>query len=256
LLTLVKILVLWPFSHRVMNHHDITLPRSLFGKILLAPSFLANENVDIFFAIGVIFLAIVFFLRPHYIATVLFFWLTFNLYIVYLPFANGADLVLFVLAFWCIPLATRPAFPSPTGIVIQKTAYNTAFILAQLQVVLIYLVSGWDKLLSDGWKSGEAFDYVIHLSLFNPAFEGMFENQVLQVIASWMTILFEIAFVFLVWFNKTRRPILIAGLIFHLFIWVVMNLPDFAVTMIVSYILFLRDADYDGLPSRIRRWLL
>ena len=257
LLTFVKILMLWPFSHSVMNHHNITLPRSWFGKIILAPSFLANDNVDIFFAISLVFLVVAFFLRPNYFTTVLFFWLTFNLYIVYLPFANGADLVLFMLALWCIPIATKPAFKSETGSIIQKTCHNAGIILCQLQVIFIYLVSGWDKLNSEAWRSGDAIDYVIHLrNLYNPWFAGMFEDPGLQMVLSWMTILFELAFVVLVWFKKTRIPILIIGIFFHLFIWIVMSLPDFAITMIISYILFLKDTDYHRLPARVRRLLL
>ena len=50
LLTIVKILLLWSFSHAVLKYHDITLPRSLPGKFIMAPAFLANENVDVFFA--------------------------------------------------------------------------------------------------------------------------------------------------------------------------------------------------------------
>jgi len=257
LLTFVKILMLWSFSHSVMNHHNITLPRSWFGKIILAPSFLANDNVDIFFAISLVLLVVAFFLRPNYFTTVLFFWLTFNLYIVYLPFANGADLVLFMLALWCIPIASKPAFKSEIGSIIQKTCHNAGIILCQLQVIFIYLVSGWDKLTSDAWRSGEAIDYVVHLrNLYNPMFAGMFEDPGVQMVLSWMTILFELAFVALVWFRKTRIPILIIGIFFHLFIWIVMSLPDFAITMIISYILFLKDTDYRRLPARVRRLLL
>jgi hypothetical protein len=257
LLSFVKIAMLWSFSHGVMNHHNITLPRSWVGKIVLAPSFLANDNVDIFFAISLVFLGVAFFLRPSYVTTVLFFWLTFNLYIVYLPFANGADLVLFMLALWCIPIAMKPAFKSETGSIVQKTCHNAGIILCQLQVIFIYLVSGWDKLTSDAWQSGAAIEYVIHLrNLFNPLFDGMFEHPALQIALSWTTILFELAFVVLVWFEKTRIPILILGVLFHLFIWIVMSLPDFAITMMLSYILFLKDTDYHGLPHGIRRLLL
>lgn len=245
LLTFVKILILWPFSHSVMNHRSITLPRSWFGKIIVAPSFLANDNVDVFFTIALIFLFVAFFIRPNYFTTVLFFWLTFNLYIVYLPFANGADLVLFMLALWCIPIAARPEFKSETGSIVQKACHNAGIILCQLQVIFIYLVSGWDKLNSEAWRSGTAIDYVIHLrNLVNPAFAGMFGHPTLQIVLSWMTIVFELAFVVLVWFDKTRISILIIGVIFHLFIWIVMSLPDFAITMIISYILFLKDTDY------------
>jgi Vitamin K-dependent gamma-carboxylase len=257
LLSFVKIMILWPFSRSVMNHHNITLPRSWFGKIILAPSFLANDNVDIFFAIALAFLVVAFFFRPNYFTTVLFFWLTFNLYIVYLPFANGADLVLFMLALWCVPIAAKPAFKSETGTIIQKTCHNAGIVLCQLQVIFIYLVSGWDKLMSDAWQSGAAIDYVIHLrNLFNPAFAGMLEHPALQWMLSWTTIVFELAFVVLVWFDKTRIPILLAGVLFHLFIWIVMSLPDFAITMIISYILFLKDTDYQRLPARVKRWLL
>ena len=257
LLSFVKILMLWSFSHSVMNHHNITLPRSWVGKIVLAPSFLANDNVDILFAMSLAFLAVAFFLRPNYFTTILFFWLTFNLYIVYLPFANGADLVLFMLAFWCIPIAMKPAFKSDTGKIVQKTCYNAGIIFCQLQVIFIYLVSGWDKLSSEVWRSGEAIDYIIHLpNLFNPFFAGIFVNPLLQIVLSWTTIVFELAFAVFVWFDKTRIPILIIGVLFHLFIWVVMSLPDFAITMIISYILFLKDTDYHRMPARVKRWLL
>jgi hypothetical protein len=240
-----------------MRHHNITLPRSWIGKIVLAPAFLANDNVDIFFVVSLVFLAVAFFFRPSYFTTVSFFWLTFNLYVVYLPFANGADLVQFMLALWCIPIAMKPALKSETGNIVQKACYNAGIILCQLQIIFIYLVSGFDKLTSDVWRSGDAIDYIIHLqNLFNPAFAGIFEHPALQLALSWTVIIFELAFPVLVWFDKTRIPILIIGLLFHLFIWVVMSLPDFAITMVIPYILFLKHSDYHRMPDRFRRWLL
>ncbi len=236
--------MLWSFSHQVMNHHDITLPQSWFGKVMLAPAFLADVNINVFYSGIVVLLTSILFLRRHYITTSVFFWLTLNLYVVYLPFANGADMVLFMLAFWCIPIVTNPKFKSDTAMVIQKAAYNVGVILCQLQIVFIYFISGWDKLITKSWQSGQAFDYVVNLnSMFNPAFSGMFDNPIVQLILSWMTIVFELAFAILVWWAQTRIPILVIGLLFHLFIWVVISLPDFASTMIVSYILFLKDAD-------------
>jgi hypothetical protein len=124
--------------------------------------------------------------------------------------------------------------------------------LCKLQIVFIYLVSGWDKLTSETWRSGEAFDYIIHLNtLYNPAFTGLFEGSVVHSILSWATILFELLFVVLVWIEKTRLPVLLTGIFFHLFIWVVMTLPDFAAIMILSYIIFLNDSDY----TRVRSWI-
>ncbi len=244
--------MVWSLSRRVIEDHRLSLPRSWVGKIVLAPSFLADYNIDIFLILAILFLVLAIFLRSHYIVSILFFWLTVNLYVVFLPFANGADLVLFMLAFWCIPLAGNPSLKSELGSMIQKTTYNLGVVLCQLQIVFIYLVSGWDKLQSETWRSGEAFDYIIHLNtLYNPAFTGIFEDPFIHQVLSWATILFELLFVFFVWMEKTRLPMLVAGVFFHLFIWVVMSLPDFAGIMIISYIIFLRDGDY----ARIRSWV-
>ena len=246
--------MLWSLSHKVLAHHSITLPGSWVGKILLAPSFFANYNVDAFFGVALIFLVIAFFSPIHYITTSFFFWLALNLYVVYLPFANGADLVLFMLALWCIPMSTQPKLKSETGIIVQKAVYNSAIVLCQLQVVFIYLVSGWDKLFSPTWQTGIAFDYIAHLNtMYNPFFVGVFDHPVLHLTLSWTTILFELAFVFLVWFEKTRLPILLTGVLFHLFIWIVLSLPDFASTMMLSYIIFLKDADYDRIRKFFKR---
>ena len=250
--TLIKTALLWPLSQAVMEHHKLSLPRSWIGKMVLAPSFLANRNIELFLILAIVFLIFAVFLRPHYIVSILFFWLTVNLYVVFLPFANGADLILFMLALWCIPLAGKPTVKSEPASIIQRALHNLGVVLCQLQIVFIYLVSGWDKLGSETWRSGEAFDYIIHLNtLYNPMFTGFFENPFIQQVFSWATILFELLFVFLVWIEKTRLSILIAGIFFHLFIWVVMSLPDFAGIMIISYTIFLKDRDY----ARIRSWL-
>jgi hypothetical protein len=249
-LTFFKIVLLWPLSHDVIAHHTMSLPQSWFGKLVFGPSFLANYNVDVFFSIAIIFLFIAFFRKPHLSTTALFFWLAFNLYVIYLPFANGADIVLFMLAFWCIPTGRIPAVNSDYGRIIQAGCFNSATILCKIQVVLIYLVSGWDKLINESWRSGEAFDYVTHMNtMFNPAFSRLFDQPEMHLTLSWATILFELSFVILIWFEKTRLPILAIGICFHIFIWIVMSLPDFAITMMVSYVIFLKDADLTRLKA-------
>jgi hypothetical protein len=237
-----------------MTYHNISLPGSLPGKIMLAPAFLANENIDAFYVAAILFFVVGLVVKPNYFTTVIFFWLTFNLYIINLPFANGADLVLFMLALWCIPISTWPRFVSETAAIIQRAGHNAGVILCKLQIVFIYFVSGWDKLLSETWRSGKAFDYITHLdTLYNPFFAGAFDNPFLQLILSWTTILFELAFVILVWIERSRLLILIAGVFFHLFIWIVISLPDFASVMIVSYIIFLKDTDYKQLRTLLSK---
>jgi hypothetical protein len=250
--TILKIAMIWPLSHKMMSYHSLSLPKSWLGKVVLAPAFLANYNVDLFFMVIVAFLIATFIARINYIITAIFFWITFNLYIVVLPYANGSDLVLFMLALWCVPQAMYPGFKSETGKILQKTTFNVAAILCQMLVISIYLVSGVDKLMSEVWRSGVAIEYIINLkTLYNPIFVGLFENELIQKLLSWITIGFELAFVVLVWTERSRLPILAVGIIFHLVIWVVLSLPDFALIMMISYIIFLKDKDL----IRFRTWL-
>lgn len=249
---ILKIAAVWPLSHKVMNHHSLSLPRSWMGKVFLAPAFFANYNVDLFFIVVVGFLVAAFLLKSHYFVNAFFFWLSFNLYIVVLPFSTGADLVFFMLALWCIPMATHPIFTSDKGSALQKTVFNTSVVLCQLFVLFIYLVSGYDKLMSDVWRSGVAFEYITNLkSLYNPMFDLWLQNKFIQQMLSWTTIGFEFVFVIFIWIERTRLPMLAIGVIFHLFIWFVLSLPDFALIMMISYIIFLKDNDL----SRFWLWL-
>lgn len=254
--TLIKMILIWPISRMVISHHTLSLPKSLPGKVLLAPSILANQHLDIFFGIGICFLLVILFIRSHYVINLLFFWLTFNLYVTNLSIANGSDLVLLMLSFWCIPMARSPRFKTVQGAIVQKVIYNLAFLFCQLQVVYIYFVSGLDKVLSETWRSGEAFVYIKHLEvLYNPVLPAFFENTYWNIAFSWSAILFELIFVVLVWSNKMRLPILLIGTIFNLFIWIVLSLPDFALIMIVSFLIFLKDSDYDRIKVWIRQSL-
>ena len=255
--TLIKMILIWPVSRMVISHHDLSLPKSYPGKVLLAPSFLANQHVDIFFIIAIIFLLLVFFMRPNYVTKLLFFWLTLNLYVINLPSGNGSDIVLFMLSMWCIPMVQLPKLKKEHQIIIQKAIYNLALIFCQLQVVYIYFVSGLDKVLSETWRSGEAFAYIQHLeTLYYPVLPIFFESRFWNIVFSWSTILFELLFVVLVWSNKMRLPILLVGTIFNIFIWIVLSLPDFALIMGISFLIFLKDSDYDRIRLSISQKLL
>lgn len=246
----------WPISRMVISHHSLSLPKSFLGKVFMVPSFLAEQHLDIFYGTVICFLLVILFIKSHYVTNLIFFWVTFNLYVINLSISNGSDVVLFMLSLWCIPMARRPRFKSEQWGVIQKAIHNLSLIFCQLQIVFIYVVSGWDKLLSETWRSGVAFAYIRHLeALYNPVLPDFLDSNFWNIAFSWSTILFELLFVVLVWSNKTRLPMLLAGTIFHLFIWVVLSLPDFALIMILSYLIFLKDSDYDRIKIWTRQWL-
>jgi len=255
--TLVKMILIWPVCRVMMSHHTLSLPSSIPGRIFLAPAFLANRYPDIFFVLGICLVLAMLFVRTGMALRALFFCLTFNLYIVGFPVSDGADVVLFMLGLWSIPLAQPGQFKSPAIQLIRTVLFNLALFFAQLQIIFIYAVSGLDKLLNETWRSGKAFAYIEHLEfLYNPVFPGIFGNPFWNVIFSWSTMLFELLFTLLIWNSRIRLPLLLVGTVFHLFIFVVLSLPDFSVIMILSYLIFLRDSDYRKIKSWIRPTLL
>ena len=113
--TLLKMLLMWTNASTVASYHAISLPRSIVGKVLMAPSFFAEQHFDIFYGVAIGFLIMVFFTKRYYVTSILFFWLTFNLYAINLPLSNGSDVVLFMLSMWCIPLSRFPVLEPGVG---------------------------------------------------------------------------------------------------------------------------------------------
>ncbi len=243
---MLKIILIWSISITINNLHEFIPSSSFVVRILFSPANWASEHLSIFYSIALMFLTIALFVRWNYILGFLFFLLTLNLYRINIPIVNGSDYVLLMVSFWAIGMSMWPVKNEKWNTVLSLI-FNVSVFLCQLQLVFIYLASGWDKLLSEVWRSGEAMDYVAHLDfLFNRYWFGSFDNPFLNLTLSWMTILVELLFVVLVWFKRTRLMMLFIGFVFHLIIGFMLSLPDFALIMIISYMIFLKDSDYNS----------
>jgi hypothetical protein len=129
--------------------------------------------------------------------------------------------------------------------------FNVSSFTIKIQVAIIYLLSGVDKLYSDAWRSGTAIEYMVSLDyLFNPRLEGIFPSiPWLNFLIAWMVILFEVGFAVLIWTKKFRLGLLTAGVLFHLAIIIVLSLVDFGLIMIISYLIFISDDDLKKFTS-------
>ena len=110
----------------------------------------------------------------------------------------------------------------------------------QLQLCIIYVYSGLEKLKGQSWWDGTALWSV----LANPQmviadFTWTRHVPLLIVLISFSTILFELYFPVLVWVKAVRKYLLATGIFFHIGIGVVMALWSFAAVMITPYALFL-----------------
>jgi predicted DCC family thiol-disulfide oxidoreductase YuxK len=113
--------------------------------------------------------------------------------------------------------------------------------LMQIQMAVLFLYSALGK-RGDEWWSGDAIWSVFTLNEFyNPALVGLLAHQYWLVnVATYMTILIEIAYPFLIWQRRTRPYELAAAVSLHLLFAILMGLFYFSLVMIMGHMSFLR----------------
>jgi hypothetical protein len=217
---LLKVFLFWGTLHKIESHWD----SFLFG----------HQALDIFLTVMSVALLSGLILPINYISSILIFLFSFLLSRSAFPVINGSDLVLNLFLFLSIFLCVRPAPPQ-----FQLVISNAAFLLCRMQLGLIYFLSGFDKLMSDAWRSGGAVFSISNLEFFlNPNLHAS-PGRVLCFLIAWLIILFELSFGLLIWLKKFRWVMLGIGIFFHLIIIFVLSLPDFGVVMLLTYILFI-----------------
>jgi hypothetical protein len=133
--------------------------------------------------------------------------------------------------------------------------------LMQIQIALVYLFTGLVKLSApyyddDGsfaqdWLTGEAVYWVLNdVALARWPYAWLPVPLVVCRLLSWATLAFELGFPLLVLFRRVRPWLLLAGLAFHLGIWVHTEVGWFSPVSMCWYALFLSG---DTLERVVRR---
>jgi hypothetical protein len=232
-----KIIFLWPVLNDIVTYLPFEFTLSL-RNFIYAPIKLVQFDLNLFLVLIGIVLSIALAIKVNYYTSGLIFWLSFNLTVIANPVTNGSDMVLNLFLFISIFFSEKP-FLLSYSLEAQQVISNFAFLLCRLQLVLIYLLSGFDKLMSVAWRSGDAIYAILNHELYSNPLSVIPFNKVIFGVLAWMVIVFELGFVFLIWFRRFCLPILTIGLFFHIGIIFFLNLPDFGIIMILSYILFI-----------------
>ena len=130
------------------------------------------------------------------------------------------------------------------------------FRLAQFQLGIIYMYTGFEKLKGSTWWDGTAlwtvfanpqfvaydFTYLRHFPLF-------------FTIGTFITLIFEIYFPAMMLFKPGRYVYLCLGVFFHLMIGVVINLMPFSLVMLAAYPLFLDQKHIDILFAKCNSFI-
>ncbi|MDG3004810.1 HTTM domain-containing protein [Paludisphaera mucosa] len=177
----------------------------------------------------------------------------------------GPDQVMMITTFYMMLAPCGAAFSldarraaARRGTLAEPLIYPWAQRLMQLQLCLIYFVTGFLKCNGRAWLGGTAVHYV----LFNHEV-GQFNLEWVAgypLVVNFMTfaaLAVEFALVFLLWFRPTRRWVALLGVALHVGIWPMVNVPLFGEQMTALYLLFLDPDELAALGSFFRpsRWL-
>ncbi len=157
------------------------------------------------------------------------------LYYSAIPAFNSGFLLMMLFAAFAIFMSDEPK----TGVGVLAT--NLAFIAAIAQFLIVYFVAAVYKFEGTTWLNGTSVHYVLQYRPLVSVGPAIFLMQFpkTMVFLTYVGLGYQAAFPLLIWFKKIKRPFLIVGLCFHLFIGLVMHLWDFALAMIFAYSLFI-----------------
>jgi hypothetical protein len=113
--------------------------------------------------------------------------------------------------------------------------------ILQLQLCILYVVTGVWKALGGTWRDGTAVGMVLQLGEFQRfPIPDWFMTPLASTVFSYGTLAFELGFPLLVWVPRLRLPVLAAGLAFHAGLEWILNVQLFQWLITSYYILFLR----------------
>jgi len=164
-------------------------------------------------------------------------------------------------AFWKRGDALAASSPAAVGGPPEPSVpANFALRLLQIHVCIIYLGAGLSKLQGAAWWNGTAvwgtlanfefapMQYATYMAPLRWLAENRLLWEVFMTTAGIFTLLFEIAYVFLIWRPSTRWLMLSMAVVLHGFIGLFMGLKTFSLMMLVMNMAFLS-------PQTVRRFL-
>ncbi|MFJ7751718.1 HTTM domain-containing protein [Arthrobacter sp. NPDC097144] len=111
-------------------------------------------------------------------------------------------------------------------------SHNTGIILIAVQICIVYFIAGTFKMQGEMWTSGTALYYVLRNPEYHlPGLELLFHFAFPSIIGSYVTVLSQVLFPFLMLFRQARLPAVILMMTFHISIMVVMGLTSFGLIM-------------------------
>lgn len=112
--------------------------------------------------------------------------------------------------------------------------------LIQIQISVVYIWTVWHKLKGDTWIDGTAVYYATRLeNMGNFSIPYLMDNMTFLKVMTWGTLITELGIGILIWFKEFRKPVIIAGILFHLGIEYMMVIPFFEINMMLLLMIYI-----------------
>jgi len=178
-----------------------------------------------------------FYYRLPFLFDFLLWFLVLNIHNKIYPTLTGGEYLLNQLLLFNIFISKRFIVSDHWFNSFKKCIHNFACAGIIIQVCFIYLVAGLTKLKDVVWMQGEAValsSQVEHYNMFN---EIKFDyDSLVAMIFNYIILFYQLLFPLLIWFSKIKKPMIIFGIVFHLYVAFGMGLVSFGMVMLIPYI--------------------
>lgn len=154
---------------------------------------------------------------------------------------SGDNMAKIVLVYMCFVLPYG-AKTSPGDFRIWL--HNIAVLAIALQLIVMYMASGFAKAMGDTWQDGVAMYYVSQVQWFTlPGVHALMTNPLLVTTATYVPMFYQILFPVAI-LSRIKLPWIMLGIFFHLGIAILMGLISFSTIMIGLELFLISDREY------------
>ena len=127
--------------------------------------------------------------------------------------------------------------------------------LIQLLICIVYLAAAFTKMHTPSFFSGDqlVFWMLTDTTASNPLGDWMSMYPALAPVTAYLTVIWEVAFIFVSWRGVGRTCMLSVGLVFHTLTFFMLGLIVFPLLYCVLYLSWLHESDVERLAAWWRR---
>lgn len=171
----------------------------------------------------------------------------------------GADLVMRCVGLWLLCLSSGRVWSVDAwlrgrrGKAVAREIELWPLRAIQVQVALVYLVTGLLKLRAPPWQDGSAVYYALQVGDVgvDPVLPWIFEQRALMAALDYGTLVIELAIPFMFLYRPLRLWAVVLGVAMHAGIALLMSIRFFGAAMFMGYLAFAEADDWE----RWRAWV-